>query len=315
MTELKQTPTLYIVIPCYNESEVIGETAARTLAILTGLVSDERVSANSRILFVDDGSRDDTWARIVALHAGDKRFRGLKLSRNRGHQIALLAGLIDGSGDADVTISMDADLQDDPGVIPEMLDKYGNGAEIVYGVRSERKLDSAFKRVTAEGYYAFLRGLGGDIVRNHADYRLLGRRALDALSEYKESNLFLRGIIPMLGYKSEVVYYARAERFAGITKYPLKKMLDFAMDGITSLSAKPLSLIGAIGAILLFAGLTSMCVSLAVGAAVAALICSMWACSGLILCAMGIVGMYIGKIYIETKRRPRYFIEAELDGE
>ncbi|MDR3148916.1 MAG: glycosyltransferase family 2 protein [Oscillospiraceae bacterium] len=313
MKETNKTPVLYIVIPCYNESEVIGETAACTLAVLTGLLASERVSPLSRILFVDDGSRDDTWAKIRALHAGDRRFSGLKLSRNRGHQTALLAGLIDGAKNAGVTVSMDADLQDDPAAILEMLGKYEDGAEIVYGVRAERRTDSAFKRVTAELYYKFLQKLGGEVVYNHADYRLLGRRALDALAQYKESSLFLRGIIPMLGYKAEIVYYDRAERFAGESKYPLKKMIAFAADGITSLSAKPLKLIGLVGAVLLIAGLIAMTAALISGNALTALICTVWACSGLILSALGIVGAYVGKMYLETKRRPRFFVETLLD--
>ncbi|MDR2605816.1 MAG: glycosyltransferase family 2 protein [Oscillospiraceae bacterium] len=304
---------LYIVIPCYNEQEVLPETSRRVGALLRGLIESGRVSAQSRILFVDDGSRDSTWSIISGLHNSDPIFSGLKLSRNRGHQNALLAGLLDGSKKAHLTISMDADLQDDPNAVLEMLDKYAQGCEIVYGVRAARKTDTAFKRFTAESFYRLIKSLGGDVVFNHADYRLLGRRALNALEQYRETNLFLRGIIPMLGYKSDIVYYERSARFAGESKYPLRKMLAFAVEGITSLSAKPLKLVGAIGAALFALGLLGTIVFLCLLQMNLALICSVWGASGLVLTALGVIGEYIGKIYIETKHRPRYFPELLLD--
>jgi len=305
--------TLYIVIPCYNEQEVLPETSARVGKLLRDLIDKGFVSPRSRILFVDDGSRDNTWNIITSLHESDHVFSGLKLSRNRGHQNALLAGLLDGAKNSDVTISMDADLQDDPNAVIEMLDKYKQGYEIVYGVRSVRKTDSIFKRFTAESFYKLIRVLGGEVVYNHADYRLLGRYALDALEQYRESNLFLRGIIPMLGYKSDIVYYERSERFAGESKYPLKKMLAFAIEGITSLSAKPLKLIGTVGGFLFFFGLIAMIILLSLGLSTAAIICTLWSGVGLVLISLGILGEYIGKIYIETKQRPRYFTEILLD--
>lgn len=299
---------LYIVIPCYNEQEVLPETSGRVGKLLRGLMDAGRVSAASRVVFVDDGSRDGTWELISGLHGRDDIFSGVKLSRNRGHQNALLAGLLEGSENADVTVSMDADLQDDITAIYEMLDKYEAGCQVVYGVRSARDTDTGFKKFTAEGFYKLTAALGGEIVYNHADFRLLGRNALDALAKYGEKNLFLRGIVPMLGYKSDIVYYKRAERFAGVSKYPLKKMLSFAADGITSLSVKPLRIMGFIGLLLLvICGLTSVFLR-----GNAQIITTVWAAAGLILSALGLVGEYVGKTYTETKERPRYIIEAVL---
>ncbi|MDR0818495.1 MAG: glycosyltransferase family 2 protein [Oscillospiraceae bacterium] len=304
---------LYIVIPCYNEQEVLPETAKRVGELLTTLTEAGAVSERSRVMFVDDGSKDKTWELIRGLHSENKIFSGLKLSRNRGHQNALLAGLLDGAKLADVTISMDADLQDDVNAVTEMLEKHAQGCEVVYGVRSARKTDTAFKKFTAESFYKFIRALGGEVVFNHADYRLLGRRALDALADYPERNMFLRGVIPMLGYKSDVVYYERGERFAGESKYPFKKMLAFALDGITSLSVKPLGLVGSLGTLLFVLGLAAMITFLALGKPTAAIITTIWSAAGLILAGLGVAGEYIGKIYTETKQRPRYFVEETLD--
>lgn len=311
--------TLYFAIPCYNEEAVLPETSRRLREKFAALRASGRISEGSRICFVDDGSRDRTWELIAGLHAEDTVFSGIKLSRNRGHQNALLCGLMTLRDRADCVISMDADLQDDINAIDAMLDQFEAGCDVVYGVRSKRETDSAFKRMTAEGFYRVMRALGADVVFNHADYRLMSRRALDALAEYKEVNLFLRGMVPLIGYKSGVVYYERAERFAGESKYPLKKMLSFAWEGITSLSVQPIKLITRLGALM-------FCVSLVMliwflirhftGHTVqgwSSLAVSIWAIGGLELLAIGVVGEYIGKIYLETKGRPRYLAEIVLD--
>lgn len=311
--------TLYFAIPCYNEEAVLPETSRRLREKFTALRASGRISEGSRICFIDDGSKDRTWELIAGLHAEDAVFSGIKLSRNRGHQNALLCGLMTLRDRADCVISMDADLQDDINAIDAMLDQFEAGCDIVYGVRSKRETDSAFKRMTAEGFYRVMRALGADVVFNHADYRLMSRRALDALAEYKEVNLFLRGMVPLIGYKSGVVYYERAERFAGESKYPLKKMLSFAWEGITSLSVQPIKLITRLGALM-------FCVSLVMliwflirhftGHTVqgwSSLAVSIWAIGGLELLAIGVVGEYIGKIYLETKGRPRYLAEIVLD--
>lgn len=311
--------TLYFAIPCYNEEAVLPETSRRLREKFAALRASGRISEGSRICFVDDGSRDRTWELIANLHAEDPTFSGIKLSRNRGHQNALLCGLMTLRDRADCVISMDADLQDDINAIDAMLDQFEAGCDVVYGVRSKRETDSAFKRMTAEGFYRVMRALGADVVFNHADYRLMSRRALDALAEYKEVNLFLRGMVPLIGYKSGVVYYERAERFAGESKYPLKKMLSFAWEGITSLSVQPIKLITRLGALM-------FCVSLVMliwflirhftGHTVqgwSSLAVSIWAIGGLELLAIGVVGEYIGKIYLETKGRPRYLAEIVLD--
>lgn len=303
---------LYLVVPCYNEQAVLPETSKRLKEKITQLVSESIVSPRSRILFVNDGSKDETWSMIQELHKSDKLFSGATLSRNRGHQNALLAGLMLAKDYADVVISLDADLQDDINAIDEMLQKYYEGYDIVYGVRSSREKDTFFKRFTAESYYHLIKTLGADIVFNHADYRLMSKRALNDLSEYSEVNLFLRGMVPMLGYRSTSVFYQRGERFAGESKYPLKKMLAFALEGITSLSTKPLRLITFLGFFIFLVSLIMLLYSLfqwisdntVLGWA--SVICSVWAIGGLILLSVGVVGEYIGKIYLETKKRPRF---------
>ena len=309
---------LYVVVPCYKEEEVLPETAARLKQKLDGLISCAKISASSKILFVNDGSSDGTWQAICRLHTTDPIFAGVNLSRNRGHQNALLAGLMIAKEHADVTISMDADLQDDIGAVDVMLDEYYNGHDIVFGVRSKRQLDTFFKRRTAAAFYKFMHTLGVEIVPNHADYRLMSRRALDALEGFKEVNLFLRGIVPMIGYKSTTVKYKRGLRFAGTTKYPLKKMIAFAIEGITSLSVRPIRIISIIG-LLSFLGSMVMLIFFVIDfirgnttAGWASTIVSIWAIGGLQLLAIGIIGEYIGKIYLEVKGRPRYIIESVL---
>jgi Glycosyltransferases involved in cell wall biogenesis len=310
---------LYMVIPCYNEEEVIEETAKRLKLKMESLMKKGVISKRSRVLFVNDGSKDKTWQKIQALHAGDTLFSGVNLSRNRGHQNALLAGLMTAMERCDVSISMDADLQDDIDAIDEMLEKYHGGCDVVYGVRSERKTDTAFKRMTAEGFYKFMKLMGVDVVFNHADYRLMSRRALEALSEFKEVNLFLRGLVPLVGFKSDAVTYARGERFAGESKYPLKKMLAFAFDGITSFSIKPIRLITMLGALIFTVSLVMIIYFLIrkwLGYTTegwATLACSIWGIGGIQLLSLGVIGEYIGKIYNETKMRPRFIIESVLD--
>lgn len=307
--------TVYFVLPCYNEEEVLPETIKRLTAKLMQLIADGKASEDSRMLFVDDGSKDKTWSIISQYSEENKYVGGVKLSRNRGHQNALLSGLMTAKEHCDCAISLDADLQDDIEVLDEFIAKYEQGCEVVYGVRSSRKKDTFFKRSTAQGYYKFMKLLGVDIVYNHADYRLMGSKALDALAEYEEVNLFLRGIVPLIGYRCDYVYYERNERFAGESKYPLKKMLRFAIDGITSFSVKPLKLISNLGIIicvLSFIGFIYALVSLCMGVAVsgwASTICSIWFLGGLQMLCIGIVGTYVGKIYGEVKRRPRYRIE------
>ena len=306
--------TLYVVIPCYNEEEALPETVKRLREKMNELISDGTISDSSRVMLIDDGSADRTWEMINALHNADRLFCGVKLSRNRGHQNALLAGLMTARFRCDFTISMDADLQDDIDAMDEMIAKYKDGCEIVYGVRSSRENDSFFKRATAEGYYKLLSTLGGEIVYNHADYRMMSKTALEALSNYGEVNLFLRGIVPMLGYKTDIVEYERGERIAGESKYPLKKMLDLAEEGVTSLSVKPLRAIFRAGAAALLACLVLLIVFIvqsAVGIAFTGwktLLLVMLLLGGLILISIGIVGEYAGKIYLETKHRPPYFI-------
>lgn len=312
-------PVLYIVVPCYNEEEVLPETSKRLKAKLSDLVAAGKVSEDSRVLFVDDGSKDKTWEMIRGYHAEDPRFSGVKLSRNRGHQNALLAGLMTAKDLADCAISMDADLQDDINAIDGMVDKYLEGCDIVYGVRSARDTDTFFKRFTAEGFYKFMEVMGAEVVFNHADYRLMSKRALEALSEYEEVNLFLRGMVPMIGYRTATVEYERGERFAGVSKYPLKKMLAFALDGITSLSDRPIQFILTLGLLTTAGGAASLPVSLVRYAKsdhendTALLQSSLWTVGGLVLTSLGIVGDYVGKIYLETKHRPRYFIAEVLD--
>ena len=311
--------TLYIVVPCYNEEEVLPETSRRLRDKLKGMMAAGTISERSRILFVNDGSRDRTWEIISSLHQSDPIFSGVDLSRNRGHQNALLAGLMTVKDRCDMAISMDADLQDDIGAVDEMVEKYYAGCDIVYGVRSSRKKDSFFKRFTAEGFYRVMSFLGAETVFNHADYRLLSRRALEGLSQFREVNLFLRGIVPMIGYRTATVEYERGERFAGESKYPLKKMLAFAAEGITSLSTKPIRYITLLGALVFLASILMLIYSVvrwATGETVlgwASLICSVWAIGGLILLSLGVIGEYVGKIYLETKGRPRFLIREVLD--
>lgn len=312
---------LYIVVPCYNEEAVLPETAKRLGLKLKKLIEDKIVSDKSRVMFVNDGSKDKTWEIIKALHKDGGIFTGVNLSRNRGHQNALLAGLMTAKDKADVTISMDADLQDDINAADEMLKEYYGGCDIVYGVRSKRKTDTFFKKFTAEAFYRVMNFLGAETVFNHADYRLMSKRALEGLAEFREVNLFLRGIVPMIGYKTSSVYYERTERFAGESKYPLKKMISFALEGITSLSSKPIRYITIIG-FLIFAVsilmLINFIVRWAIGATVpcwASVICSVWAIGGLIMLSLGIIGEYIGKIYLEAKARPKYIIKEDLENE
>ncbi len=309
---------LYIVIPCYNEEEVLPETSKQLKEKITTLIKGKKIAKESKILFVDDGSKDKTWKLIEELTKEDNIFAGVKLSRNKGHQNALLAGLMTAKEHADMAISMDADLQDDINVIDLMIDKYEDGNEIVYGVRGSRKKDSFFKRFTAQSFYKLMKILGVDIIYNHADCRLMSKRALECLSEFKEVNLFLRGIVPQIGLKNEIVYYDRNPRFAGKSKYPLKKMLSFAFDGITSFSIKPLRLILSLGVLILFISIIIMIYSLVVkilGSTVPGwtfITISIWFIGGLQMISIGIIGEYIGKIYSETKQRPRYLIEKTI---
>lgn len=309
-----ENPVLYIVIPCYNEQEVLPITAPMFLNKLHELAEKKLVSENSRILFVNDGSSDGTWDIIRALAASDEHYIGISQSRNRGHQNAVLAGIMEAKDHCDISISIDCDGQDDINAMDNMVRAYLDGCDIVYGVRNDRETDSLFKRTTAQGFYKFLSAMGADIVYNHADYRLISARALHELAKFKEVNLFLRGMVPLVGFKSTSVEYKRAERIAGKSKYPLRKMLALAGDGITSLSIKPLRLImsfGVIVALLSFVGVIWAIVSALAGRAVAgwaSMTCIICFVSGVQLICMGIIGEYIGKIYMETKHRPRYII-------
>lgn len=312
---------LYVVIPCYNEEEVLDETAKQIDKKLKSLIKANKISKKSKVMFVNDGSKDKTWEKILNLHEKNSLFTGICLSRNKGHQNALLAGLLTAKNYADVVISMDADLQDDINAIDEMIDKYLAGCDVVYGVRSSRKKDSWFKRFTAETFYKIMKFLGVNIVFNHADYRLTSKRVLEALDGYEEVNLFLRGIFPLIGYTSDVVYYERNKRFAGESKYPLKKMLHFAWDGITSFSVKPIRLILNLGILIFIISLlvTIYCIVVKlVGYTVDGwtfLACSIWLVGGVQMLSLGIVGEYIGKIYSESKKRPRYHIARNLEEE
>lgn len=304
---------LYVVVPCYNEEAVLPETTRRLGEKLHAMMAAGSISADSRVLFVDDGSRDRTWELIEQAHAKDELFTGAKLSRNRGHQNALLAGLMTAKDRADMVISMDADLQDDINAMDKFVEEYYAGHDIVYGVRSSRATDTAFKRLTGEGFYKVMRKLGVEIVNNHAEYRLMSRRALEALSKYDERNLFLRGIVPLLGYPAAIVPYERAERFAGETKYPLKKMLSFAIEGITSFSVKPLTFITWLGILIMAISALTMIINAIAGGGLSLVACSIWLMGGIQLLCTGVLGEYIGKIYSEVKRRPRYFIEKYTD--
>lgn len=305
---------LYIVIPCYNEEEVLEKTSAELKKKMETLIQKKKIDKQSKVIFVNDGSKDKTWELIHRFYEEDKLFGGINLSRNRGHQNALLAGLLTVKDDADIVISMDADLQDDIEAIDEMIEKRQEGADIVYGVRNSRKKDSFFKRTTAQGFYRVMTMLGVDVIYNHADYRLTSRRVLDSLKDYREVNLFLRGIFPLIGFKSAIVYYERKERFAGQSKYPLKKMLSFAWDGITSFSVKPIRLILNIGIVILILSLLMILYSIIqkiLGNTVDGwtfIVCSLWLLGGIQMLSLGIIGEYIGKIYSETKARPRYLV-------
>lgn len=309
---------LYMVIPCYNEQEVLPETSRQLKEILYDLMDRGKISRESRVLFVNDGSKDETWKIIEELHAQDPLFLGLKLSRNKGHQNALLAGLMTAKEYADVTISMDADLQDDVHVIEKFMDKYYEGCDIVYGVRSSRKKDTFFKKFTAQSFYRLMMAMGVDIVYNHADCRLMSKRSLYDLEQFREVNLFLRGIVPLIGYQSAVVTYERNERFAGESKYPLKKMLAFAMDGITSFSIKPIRMITSMGVIIFAISILMLIYSVVqhfLGNTVSgwsSTMVSIWAIGGLQILSMGVIGEYVGKIYMEAKARPKFIIEKFL---
>ena len=312
-------PTIYFVIPCYNEEAVLPETSHRLTRKLEAMRANGLIGEASRMLFVDDGSKDKTWELISQYNRENPWVEGVKLAHNRGHQNALLCGLMTAMGRCDAAISMDADLQDDIDALDQFVTKFQEGCDVVYGVRNKRDTDTWFKRTTAEGFYKVMKLLGVDVVFNHADYRLMSKRALEGLSEYREVNLFLRGIVPLIGYRSDYVYYDRHERFAGESKYPLKKMLSFALDGITSFSVKPLKLISNLGvliSLLSIFGLLYALISYFAGVAVSgwtAIVCSIWLLGGLQMLCLGVVGGYIGKIYSEVKARPRYRVETYLE--
>lgn len=309
-----RSPTLYMIIPCYNEQEVLPVTSGLFLDKLTQLIGRGKISGQSKILFVNDGSSDGTWRIITELSQKDRHFIGISQSRNRGHQNAVLAGLMEAKDVCDVTISIDCDGQDDVNAMDEMLDRFLEGNEIVYGVRDNRDADTFFKRFTAQRYYKLLNRMGVEGVYNHADYRLISARALASLAEFQEVNLFLRGMIPLVGYQSTSVYYTRRERLAGKSHYPLKKMIALAVDGITSLSVKPIRLITCLGLVtvfLSFLGIAWALISLLLQRTVSgwtSIICFIGVISGVQLISLGVIGEYVGKIYLETKRRPRYII-------
>lgn len=316
MTDIK---TIYLIIPCYNEEQVLAETAKRLKLIVESLIEKGKISTSSKICFVDDGSKDNTWKIIKDLHFSSEIFSGIKLAMNKGHQNALMSGLMMANEYADAIISMDCDLQDDINVIEQFIDKYYAGIDIVYGVRKNRKKDTFFKKGTAKLFYNFMSFLGVDIIKNHADYRLMSKRVVNSLSEFKEVNLFLRGVIPMIGYTHDIVYYERNERFAGESKYPLKKMISFAIDGITSFSIKPIRWITILGFLIFTVSIILLIYFLIIhltGKTVqgfTTIVLSVWAIGGIQILAIGIIGEYIGKIYMETKKRPRYIIEEFLN--
>ena len=318
MPEQERGKILYLVIPCYNEEEVLPETAKRLKAKLGGMIKTGFISEDSKIVFVNDGSKDQTWQLIRRFHEKDPMIQGINLSRNKGHQNALLAGLMTVKSFCDMAISMDADLQDDVDAIDQFVEKYYEGCEVVYGVRSERKTDSFFKRASAQSFYKLMLHMGVEIVYNHADYRLMNKRALEEMEGFQEVNLFLRGIVPLIGFRSDVVTYERHERFAGESKYPLKKMLNFAFDGITSFSVKPIRMVTTLGVIIFAISLLMLIyflVTWCIGWTVpgwTSIVVSVWAIGGLQLLAIGIIGEYIGKIYLETKARPKFIIQEYL---
>ena len=315
--EARVIPRLGIVVPCYNEEAVLPETARRLTQLLQQMLADGAAAAGSQVVFVDDGSSDRTWPMIEEMAANDARVGGIKLSRNRGHQNALLAGLY--TCDADVLLSVDADLQDDIGVIPEMVQAYARGAQVVYGVRNNRTSDSFFKRASAQGFYRFINALGAESIYNHADFRLMSRRAVEALKSFREVNLFLRGMVPLIGFQSAIVYYTRSERFAGESKYPLRKMLALALDAVTSFSVAPLRFITGIGFLVfvlsILMGLWTIWVKLFTDHAVpgwASTMLPIYFLGGIQILCIGVLGEYLGKVYQETKGRPRYIIEKHV---
>ena len=312
---------LYIAVPCYNEEEVLPDSSGKLLDKMNKMIESGKITSDSRIVFIDDGSKDKTWQIISDLHEQNEMFQGIKLSCNRGHQNALLCGLMTLKDKCDAIISIDADLQDDIEVFDEMVEKFEGGCDVVYGVRSKRETDTFFKRFTAEGYYKILDKLGAKVLFNHADFRLMSSRACETLSQFKEVNLFLRGMVPMVGYKSDIVYYERSERLLGESKYPLKKMLALAFEGITSLSTTPIKMISRAGLIIFLISIVMLIYFLVrffMGATIegwASLAVSIWAIGGLQLLAIGVIGEYIGKIYLETKARPRFVVETYLGDE
>ena len=309
---------LYLAIPCYNEEEVLRDSAGKLLKKYETMMAEHKITFDSKIVFIDDGSKDKTWQIIEELHRENPIFQGIKLSRNRGHQNALLCGLMTLKDRADAVISIDADLQDDINTFDEMVAKFEDGCDVVYGVRSKRETDTFFKRFTAEAFYKILNHMGAKVIFNHADFRLMSKRALQAFSLYRETNIFLRGMVPLIGYKSAIVKYERAERLAGESKYPMKKMLSLAWEGVTSLSIKPIRMITWLGLFIFVVSLIMIVYSLVsffMGVAVsgwASTLASIWALGGLQLLAIGVIGEYLGKIYLETKRRPRFIIEQYL---
>lgn len=312
------TPTVWLVIPCYEEEEALPVTRPVIEKKWETLMTQGHIAKDSRILLVNDGSKDRTWECIQRFHRENPLFLGINLSRNRGHQNALLAGLMTARAHCDCAISMDADLQDDIHAIDAMLERYAAGSDVVYGVRKKRETDSFFKKWSAQGFYSLIRHMGADVVYNHADYRLMSRRALDGLAEFTEVNLFLRGLVPLVGFPSDVVYYDRSERVAGESKYPLRKMISFAFEGITSLSTKPIQWIMRLGIVVFLVSLIMLIYSVVqyfrghTVAGWASLITSIWAIGGLILLSIGVIGTYIAKTYLEAKHRPRYLIQEAL---
>ena len=310
--------TLYLVLPCYNEEEVLPSTARILKEKMNALMTARKITDESHVVFVNDGSKDRTWELIRQLNAEDPLFRGISLSRNRGHQNALLAGLMTVKDECDAVITLDADLQDDVNAIDGMLAKFDEGNEIVYGVRSSRGKDSFFKKSTALAFYRLMNRLGAETIENHADFRLMSAKAIRALESFGEVNLFLRGLVPLLGFRSDNVYYERKERTAGETKYPLKKMLAFAFEGITSFSIKPIRLIALLGAVIFFGSIVMLVYSLVrhfTGHTISgwtSLAVSIWALGGIQLLSLGVIGEYVGKVYLESKKRPRYIVDEYL---
>lgn len=320
LAEMSRQPRLAIIMPCYDEEEALQRSSSVVCDKLQELIDEQQITSDSFVLMVDDGSTDKTWKIISQLHAGSpERFHGLKFAHNKGHQNALYAGLMHSMNcGADACITLDADLQDDPNAISDMVEQYRQGSEIVLGVRDSRATDTPFKRGTAHLFYKIMKWMGTETVPDHADYRLMSRTAVEALSRYSEVNLFLRGIVPSLGFRTSVVYYKRSQRVAGQSKYPLRKMVSFALDGITSFSVKPLRFIATLGWLSIIAGLVMLIYTLhslfngQATAGWASIMCSLWILGGLILISLGVIGEYIGRIYLEVKGRPRYIIEESI---